>query len=354
MTSSKTIAVKAEHAGLRLDIFLSEKLKISRSQAQKMIKNEQVTLNEQKPKKVGVTVKKEDKINIQYYPPKAGPPREDNIKIFQPKTYTKNRLNLGNNPPKAEKKYNINDLKVIAKTPDYIVINKPSSLLTHSTEKNERDSVAEILRKKYPELKKVGNSHPSFASPRAGEKNKRPGIVHRLDKDASGLLVVARTQKMFENLKQQFKERSIEKEYLVLAHGVIPKDWDELKFPIKRGATAKRMAAIPLSALNLHADAKTAHTEFWVKKRFVNFTLLRVKIHTGRMHQIRAHLLAYNHPVVGDPLYFQNKRKSKWDKICGRLFLHCVKLGFTNLKGEKKVFESPLPEGLKNFLNKLK
>jgi 23S rRNA pseudouridine955/2504/2580 synthase len=95
---------------------------------------------------------------------------------------------------------------------------------------------------------------------------------------------------------------------------------------------------------------KEAKTEFLVEKRFVNFGLLRVKIHTGRMHQIRAHMLAYNHPVVGDPLYFQKKRKRRFDDELGRLFLHSTKLGFTDLAGQVQTFESPLPKQLSDFL----
>ena len=183
----------------------------------------------------------------------------------------------------------------------------------------------------------------------------RPGIVHRLDKEASGLLVVARTQKMFNHLKEQFKNRTIEKEYIVLAHGKVAKDWAEINFPIGRSETSAKMAAMPRTIKGQpSAMGKEAATEFEVEQRFVNFTLLKVKIHTGRMHQIRAHLFAYNHPVVGDPLYFQKKRKNDWDKKCGRLFLHSAKLGFTGLDGEKKYFKSPLPENLKLFLEELK
>ena len=181
--------------------------------------------------------------------------------------------------------------------------------------------------------------------------------------------MVARNQPMFTCLKEQFKNRTVAKEYLVLAHGRTAKEWDEIFFPIARSETQDRMAARPLSPSVRHAQSndwggvvqgereikkeKDAHTEFVVAKRFVNFTLLRVKIHTGRMHQIRVHLLAYNHPVVGDPLYNQKKRKRHWDKKCGRLFLHCTKLAFTDLHGNQQTFESPLPKELESFLNTL-
>ena len=177
--------------------------------------------------------------------------------------------------------------------------------------------------------------------------------MHRLDKEASGLLVVARTPQMFMHLKEQFKQRQIHKEYIVLVHGKVPKDWDEITFPIARGA-ADRMAALPRSQEGrLPAGAKTAHTEYTVEKRWPHLTLLRVRLHTGRMHQIRVHFLAYNHPVVGDPLYFQKKRHDKWDIKLGRLFLHSTLLGFTDLEGNTQTFASPLPPQLQNFLTNL-
>ena len=124
-----------------------------------------------------------------------------------------------------------------------------------------------------------------------------------------------------------------------------------ISFPISRSETADRMAAIPAGEASRGKEAKT---EFLVEKKFINFTLLRVKIHTGRMHQIRVHLLAYNHPLAGDPLYFQKKQKRTWDEKLGRLFLHSTKLGFTDLEGQKQVFESPLPKELEDFLKLLK
>jgi 23S rRNA-/tRNA-specific pseudouridylate synthase len=160
---------------------------------------------------------------------------------------------------------------------------------------------------------------------------------------------------MFNHLKEQFKNRTVEKEYLALAHGQVAKDWDEIKFPIERSRQGERMSALPATHKGeANLSGKEAYTEFDVIKRFINFTLLKVKIHTGRMHQIRAHLLAYNHPLVSDPLYFQKKRKDKWDKICGRLFLHCTRLAFTDLDGQKQEFESALPADLEKFLLLLK
>ncbi len=323
MLKPKKIIVDEKSAGERLDVFLATKLKISRSQAQKMIGAGQILVNEKLPKKAGV---------------KLG---EGNIVVYQSKAENPLKLKQRDSsaPPLLAGSVG---MTMVAETPDYLVVSKPSGMLTHSTNKNEPDSLAALLVKKYPKIKKIGDDPV------------RPGIVHRLDKEASGLLVVARTQSMFDSLKEQFKNHTIEKEYLVLAHGRVARDWGEINFPIDRGEN-DRMVSLPKTRKGQeHEEGKQALTEFLVEKRFINFTLLRVTLHTGRMHQIRAHMLAYNHPVVSDSLYYQKKRPAKWDKKCGRLFLHCVKLGFVDLSGAKQTFESPLPIELESFLKLLK
>ncbi len=305
----------------RLDIFLSRQMNLSRSQVQKMVKDKLVFINGVLASKTGAPLSVDDQIEIKP---------------------TTNAATAAQKNTPAKRKAATPKLTIIAATPDYLVIEKPTGLLTHPTMANEEFSVATLLVKKYPELKTVGDD-PA-----------RPGIVHRLDKEASGLLVVARTPAMFDHLKNQFKNRTVGKEYTVLAHGKVAKDWDEIKFRISRGDRNDRMAAQPLL---VHGQTSTvgkeALTEFLVEKRFVNFTLLKVTIHTGRMHQIRVHLLAYNHPVVGDPLYNQKKRKSAWDEKLGRLFLHCSQLSFVDLAGETQTFTSPLPNELSEFLKTL-
>lgn len=315
----------------RLDIFVSEFLDISRSQVQKLIEQNQIVLNNKLPKKAGDRVKEGDTIT---YHPEAPITPQAAIPV------SKKTTPLSKKQPDY---YKIT--KIISKNPEYIVVDKPSGLLTHPTMAHEEKSLASFLLKKYPEIKTIG------------EDPLRPGIVHRLDKEASGLLVAARTQKMFKHLKTQFKNRTIEKEYLVLVHGRVAKDVDTISFPIARGRTNERMSARPRPSVDddseLPPGEKEALTEFIIEQRFVNFTLLRVKIHTGRMHQIRVHLLAYNHPVVGDPLYNQKKRKNMWDKKLGRLFLHATHLAFADLAGETQMFASPLPPELVHFLKLL-
>ncbi len=321
------IKILKKDDGQRLDVFLSKELKISRSQVKKMIEAEQVFSHRQGrvPPRGGINnklIKKPGEIL------RGG----EIIEIKKPK------LTIAASAKKAAGQVKF-DVKIMAVTPDYIVVEKPTGMLAHPTMAGEKNTLADFITKKYPAVKKVGDDPM------------RPGIVHRLDKEASGLMVIARTQKMFNHLKEQFKNRTIEKEYLALAHEPMPRNWDEINFPISRSETSDRMAAIPAGEASRGKEAKT---EFLLEKNFINFSLIRVKTHTGRMHQIRVHLLAYNHPLVGDPLYFQKKQKRAWDEKLGRLFLHSTKLGFTDLDGEAQEFNSPLPKELDEFLKLLK
>jgi 23S rRNA pseudouridine1911/1915/1917 synthase len=314
--------------GQRLDVFLAEELHITRSQAQKLIEKNAITINAILPKKTGYQINRGDTILVFEIIPQARQTSDKKLNDTQ--------------PSKSEKTHSTLKPTIIAETPDYLIIDKPNGLLTHAVEHKDETSVAEILLKKYPEIASVGDS------------SDRPGIVHRLDKEASGLLIIARTQKMFDYLKEQFKNHTIDKEYLVLVHDQVAREEGTIDFPIARSENADRMAAIPKTEKgHLTDDGKTALTDFVLEKHFVNFSLLRVKIHTGRTHQIRAHMFAYNHPVVGDPLYVQKKRKRTWDEKLGRLFLHCTKLGFIDLNGMPQEFESSLPTELRNFLTTL-
>ena len=306
---------------------MSVQLKTSRSQAQKIIKAGQVLINNKSPKKAGDQLNQNDEIQILAFAPSVSVVKKPFCRPKEIKPTTPNKI------PK---------IKIIAQEKDYLIVAKPAGLLTHPTIADESQTLSKILAKKFPKIKKVG------------EDPARPGIVHRLDKDASGLMVVAVTPKMFKHLKTQFKNRTVLKEYLVLVHGQVKSDEGKIDFPLTRSKTSERMAAWP--SHQKQADdfvGRPALTEFWVEKRYLNFTLLRVKIHTGRMHQIRAHMLAYNHPVVGDQLYFQKKQKRTWDEKCGRLFLHCVKLGLVDLSGQTREYSLELPLALKNFLKKL-
>lgn len=332
-STDQKIKVSEDQAGKRLDIFLSEQLALSRSQVQKMIDNEQISLGKLVTKKVATRLKTGDSIVIQNNPTS---PTEPQTKKPHGKPKLASRK-LSDSSIKTDTA--IAQPEIIADTDDYIVLSKPTGMLTHPTMANETNTLANFVLAKYPQIKDVG------------EDPARPGIVHRLDKEASGLIVVAKTQAMFNSLKEQFKNRSIDKEYTTLVHSPVARDWGEINFRISRSKTNDRMAALPA---NETTQGKEAKTEFIEEQTFINFSLLRIKIFTGRMHQIRVHLLAYDHPIVGDPLYFQKKQKRTWDKKLGRLFLHSTKLEFTDLHGDRQKFESSLPKQLADFLKLLK
>jgi 23S rRNA pseudouridine1911/1915/1917 synthase len=247
--------------------------------------------------------------------------------------------------------------EIIFEDNDCLVINKPAGLAVHHGGNIEGETLTDLLVDRYPSIATVGDDP------------ERPGIVHRLDKDVSGLMVVAKNNDSFNNLKMQFQKREINKQYFALVHGKVEKDGDNICFPIKRAKDGYRMAAMPLNTTDLLVrrnpksrdkgnisglfKAKEAITEFKVIKRFVNYTYLDVKIKTGRTHQIRVHFFAYGHPLVGDTLYFTKKTKVKNDKInLGRVFLMASRLSFTTLAGEKKDFTIKLDSKLEAFLPK--
>jgi len=247
--------------------------------------------------------------------------------------------------------------QIIFEDKNYLIINKPAGLAVHGGGNITEPTLADWLLASYPNIKKIGDD-PA-----------RPGIVHRLDKDVSGLLAVAKTQIAFNNLKDQFKEREINKEYIALVYGSVANDDGEINFPIKRSQAGFKMAALPLKTADLLTrrnpksrdqgnieglfKSRDAITEFKILKKFINYTLLRVKIKTGRTHQIRVHFFAYGHPLVGDNLYCTKKTKEKNKKIkLGRVFLVATHLSFRDLDDEKRDFKIDLPLELKNWLPK--
>jgi len=304
------ITIKQSDINQRLDIWLAKKLSQSRSQIQKLIKQSYVFVNDE-PESVHYKIKEGDKVSIKSI--------EKRSAISQ----------KNNKMPR---------FKIVAETNDYLIINKPAGVIMHGGEGINELTLADAIQKKYPAIKKIGDDP------------QRPGIVHRLDKEASGLIVVAKTNKMFEHLKKQFQSRKIIKKYTTLVYEKTSKEEDKINFPISRSAKGYKMAA--------HANNQTgreAITEFEVKQHFINYTLLEVKIKTGRTHQIRVHMSAYGHPIVGDNLYGTRKTKKKNEKLdLGRIWLHAHYLAFKNLAGEQEEFEIKLPMELKNILKKIK
>jgi 23S rRNA pseudouridine1911/1915/1917 synthase len=316
------IKITTKNIDNRLDKFLVAKLPdFSRSQIQKMIKGGEILVN--------------GKIVAPHYFLKVG----DKIELRstadspQPTAKKKKEINnkLSNNQPLI---FNLKS-SIVSETDDFLIIDKPAGLAVHPAPGlKEEKTLIDYILEKYPKIAKVG------------EDPGRPGIVHRLDKDVSGLIVIAKNQNSFDSLKQQFQMRKVKKEYEALVHGEVEKDEDTIDFPIGRGLKG-RMAA---RAITAKEEGKRALTEFRVVKRYTNFTLLKVQIKTGRTHQIRVHLLAYGYPIVGDKIYFIKKIKPA---SLNRPFLHSSALGFYDLNNQWVEFKSDLPVELNDYLKNL-
>jgi 23S rRNA pseudouridine1911/1915/1917 synthase len=221
------------------------------------------------------------------------------------------------------------DPEVIYKDPHFLVINKPAGLQVHparvkNASRAEPSTLTEWLVKHYPEVKKVGD-----------DPETRPGIVHRLDKETSGIMLVARDQEYFEYLKSLFQKHEIKKTYLALVHGHPKKEEGVIDAPIGiKNGTLKR-------SIHSKKMAKEAVTEYRVVKTFAkeNTALLEVKPRTGRTHQIRVHLASIGHPIVGDTLYCPKEKTREHE----RLMLHAVSLEFINDGGKRVKFETEAP-----------
>lgn len=284
----------------RLDKVLTEALDATRSQIQKAIKSGAILVDgNEVPVKFPVT--KENTVDV-------------NLSVFE----------------KSSTEHPAPKLDTLYEDDDVIVVNKPAGLLVHETEVSDEPTLVDGLVAYDPKIKNVG------------EKPERSGIVHRLDKHASGVLITAKNQEAFDHLKAQFKQRNTVKKYTVLVHGEMEEQVATINFPISRSKTSGRMAAKPASQ-----GGKEAITHYEVIKQFSHHALLDVEIETGRTHQIRAHFFSKGHPVVGDTLYIQRSQKLL---NIGRLFLHARELTITLPNGEEKTFIAPLPKELELVL----
>lgn len=225
--------------------------------------------------------------------------------------------------------------KIFFEDDEIIVLDKPSGISVHPTSTSYKEKTI-----------------VDFVSSKIKNKNQfeklRPGIVHRLDKDTSGLLIVAKNKESYNNLVKQIKNRAIEKKYLVLVWGRLSPEVGSVEIPLKRGPSYLKVAP--------RSFGKYARTEYKVTEYLGDFSLLCAKIITGRTHQIRVHLSSIGFPVVGDKLYSSKKEQKMAKELgLGRQFLHALKIGFEHPKtGKWLEFESEIPEDLKIFLGKLR
>jgi 23S rRNA pseudouridine1911/1915/1917 synthase len=225
-------------------------------------------------------------------------------------------------------------LKVVFENDDCAVIDKPAGMVVHPGAGNKEDTLANVLLTYFPGIEKVGEPH-------------RPGIVHRLDEDTSGLILIAKTQEAYDYFKSMFMDRKVEKEYLALVHGVPKEKHMIINAPLEK---------VPLKQKMKVGTGKEAITEYSVLKEgeidgLDEVALLRVKLHTGRTHQIRAHLAHIEHSILGDSVY-GSKYKQQDSRIINRQFLHAYRLKFQLLDKTWIELTSDLPDELNQVLNK--
>ncbi len=308
----KTIYIsEKEEKNQRIDKFLAYSCtEKSRSYWQKRIKNGEILVNG-KIVKQNYILKEGDRVDI--LPEKE----QDDLK-------------------KAEAP----EVKIIYEDTDVIVLDKPARLLSHSAVSNKSPSVADFLLNYFPKIENVG------------EDSLRPGIVHRLDKDTSGVMIAAKNNKSFFFLKNQFKNREAQKIYTALVYGNVEQRSGFIDLRIGRSKTKPYMQTVVDTKEKLDVKSREALTLYKIIKTFSDYTLLKVFPKTGRMHQIRVHLKAIGHPIVGDKKYFFRKRVRIGPPLA-RQFLHASELRIKLPSGKKRAFKSELPQDLKEFLDKI-
>ncbi|MDD4996379.1 MAG: RluA family pseudouridine synthase [Patescibacteria group bacterium] len=232
-------------------------------------------------------------------------------------------------------------INVLEENRDFLIIEKPSGLLVHGDKYSRGACLVDLILKDYPEIKEIGQLG-------------RSGIVHRLDKEASGLMVIARNKEMYNRLLEQFQGRKIKKEYLTLVYGCLKDNKGEINLPLGRNKKGKIIAVLYRKQIKQEKEAKTGYE---VRQRFTQpqeFTLLNVFLFTGRTHQIRVHFKSIGHPIVGDKEHRIKNLKLEKTLRLNRLFLHACYLGFNDLQNNWREFRKDLPIELKNFLTELK
>jgi 23S rRNA pseudouridine1911/1915/1917 synthase len=291
------LVVTAEDGGgARLDVFLADKLPgLSRAQVRRVIDAGGVRVGSF-ARKAGYKLKAGDRVHAEY-------------ELFEPE---------GRLVPQ------VIPLKVIYMDDDIIVIDKQANLVVHPGPGHPSGTLVNALIHHFPEVALIGSEE-------------RPGIVHRLDQDTSGVMVAARSARAFTSLQDQFRRRVVWKTYLALAWGRMSETGGRLNWPL--GRHPKEGARMSVRT----RSPKKAETFFQVQRAFKDTTLLEVKPVTGRTHQIRVHLAAAGHPVVGDPVYGRKREPREFPRI----FLHAHTLSFLHpATGERLTFASPLPPDL--------
>ncbi|HEV2397706.1 MAG TPA: RluA family pseudouridine synthase [Candidatus Sulfotelmatobacter sp.] len=319
-----SISVPDEHAGKRLDQFLAGQLNVSRARIQGLISNEKVLLADGSPVKASLKLRGGEQIKL---------------------------LDPAERPPLHAFAENI-PLEIVYEDDDLAVINKTAGMMVHAgagatEDARNRGTLVNALLHHFATLSAVG-----------GEM--RPGIVHRLDKETSGLIVVAKNDESHRKLADQFSRREVKKKYIALVHGWIKKDSGTISASISRD----RLRRTRMTARQSGGRAAVSHYHVFrrIDSVYGKFTLVEVKIDTGRTHQIRVHLSSLGHPVVGDTLYGapreirpkREKQRTVPTLSLPRNFLHSADLELSQPRTGKKIsFTAPLPEELSGFVSAL-
>lgn len=293
------IIIDETNSGVRIDKVLVSYIDKSRTQIADLIKDGYILVN-------GKTVKSNYKVEL-----------NDEIEVLEKEvkdlSLTKEDMNL----------------EIVYEDSDVAVVNKPSGMVVHPAAGNQEHTLVNGLLAQMD----ITSSINGVA---------RPGIVHRIDKDTSGLLMIAKNDKAMESLSNQLKEHTCNRIYVGLVYGLIGEDTGKIIAPIARSKDDRKKMAID-------KDGKEAITHFRVLKRYMGYTLCEFKLETGRTHQIRVHMKYINHPLVGDPVY--GPRHIIGDH--GQ-FLHAKTIGFVHpTTNEYMEFTSELPEYFNEFLKTL-
>jgi len=292
----------AKEDKIRLDKYLAkEKTELSRSMIQKLIEEEHILVN-RKPVRTSYVVQQNDEITIEIPEVKEVGLKAQDLPI-----------------------------EIIYEDSDIILVNKPKGMVVHPANGNPDGTLVNAIMAKCKDgLSGIG-----------GEL--RPGIVHRLDKDTSGLLIVAKNDTAHIRMSEQIKEHKVQKTYIALVKGIVKENDATIQMPIGRSSQDRKKMAVC-------KDGKEAITHFHVLKRYLHYTLLEIKIETGRTHQIRVHMAQIGYPVVGDMVYSSGKNEFG---VQGQM-LHAQKLDFIHPRtGEKMHFEAPVPAYFQEILEKL-
>ena len=298
----KNVIVNENDKGKRLDIYIAENFnELSRTMIKKLIESNNILVND-KSEKVSYKVQANDNISIDV--PEA---KETKLKAQEI------------------------PLDIIYEDSDIIVVNKPKGMVVHPANGNPDGTLVNAI------LSICKNSLSGIG----GEL--RPGIVHRLDKDTSGLIIVAKNDKAHINMSEQIKERNVKKTYIALVRGNVPEEEATINMPIGRSTKDRKKMAVT-------KNGKQAITHFKVLRRYSKYTLLEIKIETGRTHQIRVHMAEIGYPVVGDAVYSNGKNEFG---IEGQM-LHAYKLEFMHpITNKHMELTAPLPQYFEEILKKL-